>query len=91
MSSIFSISEVKTILDAKSPEKQIRKAATEFEAIFIQKILAELSSTEENPFFSSQTRFWENLFFVQLGEEIAEAGGIGLKKFIVEAFKRNSG
>jgi Rod binding domain-containing protein len=91
MGSIFSVSEMRSLLEAENNEKRIKRVAAEFEAIFLQKLLVELSSTEENPFFSPQTRFWENLFFVQLGEELSEAGGIGLRKYIIEALKKNSG
>ena len=91
MSSIFAISKLRAVLEIKDRERQLEKVATEFEAVFLQELLSELSSTEDNPFFSPQTRFWENLYFAQLGEKLAEAGGIGLKKYILEAFKKNAG
>jgi Rod binding domain-containing protein len=89
MSSIFSIKEVYSILNLPNKEKQLEKVAVEFEAIFLQKILSELSSSTENPFFSPQTRFWERMYIMQVGEKLAEAGGVGFKKYVINAYKKN--
>ena len=91
MSSIFSIKELRSILNIPDKEKQLERAAEEFESIFIQKLLSELSSSSQNPFFSPQTEFWEIMYIRQLGEEIAEAGGFGLKSYIVNAYKKYLG
>lgn len=88
MNSIFSIKELRSILNVPNKEKQLEKAAEEFESIFLQKLLSELSSSSENPFFSPQTKFWEGMYVRQLGEEIAESGGVGLKNYIVNAYKK---
>jgi len=88
---ILSVSDLRSILEIKDKGKQLERAAAEFEAVFLQELLSELSSTEKNPFFSPQTRFWEGVYFAQLGEELAEVGGVGLRKYILETFKRNTG
>ena len=89
MSSIFSVGEIYSVLNLSDKEKQLEKVATEFEAIFLQKILSELSSSTRNPFFSSQTRFWENMYMLQLGEKLAESGGVGFKNYVIDAYKKN--
>jgi Rod binding domain-containing protein len=89
MSFIFSVGEVYSILNLPDKDKQLEKVAEEFEAIFLQKILSELSSSTENPFFSPQTRFWEKMYIMQLGEKLAEAGGIGFKNYVVNTYKKN--
>ena len=89
MSFIFSVGEVYSILNLPDKDKQLEKVAEEFEAIFLQKILSELSSSTENPFFSPQTSFWEKMYIMQLGEKLAEAGGIGLKNYVVDTYKKN--
>ena len=91
MGSIFSVSEMRSLLEAENNEKRIKGVATEFEAIFLQKILSELSSSTRNPFFSSQTRFWENMYKLQLGEKLAESGCIGFKNYVINAYKKNFG
>jgi Rod binding domain-containing protein len=80
---------VYSILNLPDKDKQLEKVAEEFEAIFLQKILSELSSSTENPFFSPQTSFWEKMYIMQLGEKLAEAGGIGLKNYVVDTYKKN--
>ncbi|GAB6076214.1 rod-binding protein [Desulfurobacterium crinifex] len=89
MSSIFSIGEIYSVLNLPSKDKQLEKVAVEFEAIFLQKILSELSSSTENPFFSPQTRFWEKMYIMQVGEKLAESGGVGFKKYVINAYKKN--
>ena len=89
MSFIFSIEEVHSILRLPDKDKQLEKVAVEFEAIFLQKILSELSSSTENPFFSPQTCFWEKMYIMQLGETLAEAGGIGFKDYVINTYKKN--
>ncbi|RUM43346.1 MAG: hypothetical protein DSY34_00165 [Desulfurobacterium sp.] len=91
MRSIFSIEELRSIFNFPGKDKRLEKVAVEFEAIFLQKLLSELSSSTENPFFSPQTRFWEKMYIMQIGEKMAEAGGIGLKKYIINAYKKYSG
>jgi len=89
MSSIFSIGEMYSVLNLPDKDKQLERVAVEFEAIFLQKILSELSSSTENPFFSSQTRFWEKMYIMQVGEKLAEAGGVGFKNYVINAYKKN--
>ncbi len=91
MSSIFSIKEIYSVLNLPDKDKQLEKVAVEFEAIFLQKLLSELSSSTRNPFFSPQTRFWERMYIMQVGEKLAEAGGVGLKKYVINAYKKNLG
>jgi Rod binding domain-containing protein len=91
MSSIFSIGEMYSVLNLPDKDKQLERVAVEFEAIFLQKILSELSSSTENPFFSSQTRFWEKMYIMQVGEKLAEAGGVGFKNYVINAYKKNLG
>ena len=91
MSFILSVGEVYSILSLPDKDKQLEKVAVEFEAIFLQKILSELSSSTENPFFSPQTRFWEKMYIMQVGEKLAEAGGIGFRNYVVNAYKKNLG
>ena len=89
MSSIFSLGEIYSVFNLPSKDKQLEKVAVEFEAIFLQKILSELSSSTENPFFSPQTRFWEKMYIMQVGEKLAEAGGVGFKNYVINAYKKN--
>ena len=91
MSSIFSIKEIYSVLNLPDKDKQLEKVAVEFEAIFLQKLLSELSSSTRNPFFSPQTRFWERMYLMQVGEKLAEAGGVGLKNYVINAYKKNLG
>ena len=91
MNSIFSIGEIYSVLNLPDKDKQFEKVAVEFEAIFLQKLLSELSSSTENPFFSPQTHFWEKMYLMQVGEKLAEAGGVGFKDYVVNAYKKYSG
>jgi Rod binding domain-containing protein len=92
MKSIFSIETLRSEIQSTVDEKEkLKKIAGEFEAIFLEELLSELSSSTKNPFFSSATNFWQEMYYSQLAEEIAHKEGIGLKRYILKAFEKHMG
>lgn len=67
-------------------EKELRKAAEGFEAIFIQKIWDEMRSSlpKNGMHYSKEEEYWQSMYSQELGKSMASAGGIGLADMMVE-------
>lgn len=72
--------------DQATKEKELRKAAEGFEAIFIQKMWDEMrSSLPKNGInHSKEEEYWQSMYSQELGKSMASVGGIGLADMMVE-------
>lgn len=72
--------------DQAAKEKELRKAAEGFEAIFIQKMWDEMrSSLPKNGInHSKEEEYWQSMYSQELGKSMASVGGIGLADMMVE-------
>lgn len=69
-------------------KKDIKNVAKEFEAIMLKQILKEAyrSIIRKKGFYQ---RMYYDFFLEGVSKKLAEAGGIGIAKFIVESYERN--
>lgn len=72
--------------DSALKEKELRKAAEGFEAIFIQKMWDEMRSSlpKNGMHYSKEEEYWQSMYSQELGKSMASAGGIGLADMMVE-------
>ncbi len=71
-------------------KKDIRSVAKEFEAILLKQVLKEAY----RPLIKGKgfyQRLYYDMFLEGVSSKLAEAGGIGIAKFIVESYQRSSG
>ncbi len=76
-------------------DEAARRAATQFEALFLS-TLATLSHTEGDEedgdmFRSNATDMFQQMFGEQMGQTMAEGGGIGLADLVVRQIRENRG
>lgn len=76
--------------DKALKEKELRKAAEGFEAIFIQKMWDEMRSSlpKNGMHYSKEEEYWQSMYSQELGKSMASAGGIGLADMMVEQLTR---
>lgn len=76
--------------DQATKEKELRKAAEGFEAIFIQKMWDEMRSSlpKNGLHYSKEEEYWQSMYSQELGKSMASAGGIGLADMMVEQMTR---
>ncbi len=69
-------------------KKDIKSVAKEFEAIMIKQILKEAYRPiiKDKGFYQ---RMYYDMFLEGVSEKLADAGGIGIAKFIIENFRDN--
>ena len=79
--------------DQALKEKELRKAAEGFEAIFIQKMWDEMRSSlpKNGMHYSKEEEYWQSMYSQELGKSMASAGGIGLADMMVEQLTRPAG
>ena len=79
--------------DQALKEKELRKAAEGFEAIFIQKMWDEMRSSlpKNGMHYSKEEEYWQSMYSQELGKSMASAGGIGLADMMVEQLTRPVG
>ena len=79
--------------DQATKEKELRKAAEGFEAIFIQKMWDEMRSSlpKDGMYHSKEEEYWQSMYSQELGKSMASAGGIGLADMMVEQLTRPTG
>lgn len=70
-------------------KKDIKEVAKEFEALMIKQILKEAYRPilKKRSFYQ---RLYYDMFLEGVSEKLAEGGGIGIAKFIVESYQKNS-
>jgi len=70
-------------------KKDIKSVAKEFEAIMLKQILKEAYRPilKKKDFYE---RMYYDLFLEGVSEKLAEAGGIGIAKMIIESYRQNS-
>ena len=70
-------------------KKDIKEVAKEFEAIMLKQILKEAYRPilKEKSFFQ---RLYYDMFLEGVSEKLAEGGGIGIARFIIENYEKNS-
>lgn len=77
----------------KADEKaELKKAAVEFESMFINQLLKVMRETvEKSELFhgGSGEEIYTSLFDTELSREIASSGGIGLDKILLDQLARN--
>ena len=76
--------------DQTTKEKELRKAAEGFEAIFIQKMWDEMRSSlpKNGMHYSKEEEYWQSMYSQELGKSMASVGGIGLADMMVEQLTR---
>lgn len=76
--------------DQATKEKELRKAAEGFEAIFIQKMWDEMRSSlpKNGMHYSKEEEYWQSMYSQELGKSMASVGGIGLADMMVEQLTR---
>lgn len=76
--------------DQAAKEKELRKAAEGFEAIFIQKMWDEMRSSlpKNGMHYSKEEEYWQSMYSQELGKSMASVGGIGLADMMVEQLTR---
>ncbi len=70
-------------------KKDIKEVAKEFEAVMIKQILKEAY----RPILKNKSfyqRLYYDMFLESVSEKLAEGGGIGIARFIVESYQKNS-
>lgn len=79
--------------DNAAKERELRKAAEGFEAIFIQKMWDEMRSSlpKNGIHYSKEEEYWQSMYSQELGKSMASVGGIGLADMMVEQLTRPSG
>ncbi|NBT75621.1 MAG: hypothetical protein EBQ76_06890 [Betaproteobacteria bacterium] len=80
--------------DASQDKAAVRKAAEQFEAIFLQMMLktmreASASNEEGDLMGSNATKTYEGLFDQEVARQMAKRGGLGLADTMVKAIERN--
>jgi peptidoglycan hydrolase FlgJ len=68
-------------------ERAVRRAAMEFEALFLKQLTAALNPSEEDSdglFSSNESGFYKQMFSEQLAMAMAHNGGVGLADVIVQ-------
>jgi len=82
-------------LDAGNNSPAANKAvAKQFESLFLQQMLHSMRQamvSDDGPFDSETTRFYQGMFDQQFASVMAEHGGIGLAKFIEKQLDATSG
>lgn len=80
------LSNISSSKDAALKERELRKAAEGFEAIFIQKMWDEMRSSlpKNGIHYSKEEEYWQSMYSQELGKSMASAGGIGLADMMVE-------
>jgi len=77
----------KKTLSASEQASQVKKAALAFEAYFIQSLLKEMRKAQpQGGLFDggSGKEIYQSLFDEKIAQKMAESGGIGLSRLIVE-------
>lgn len=76
--------------DQATKEKELRKAAEGFEAIFIQKMWDEMRASlpKNGLHHSKEEEYWQSMYSQELGKSMASVGGIGLADMMVEQMTR---
>lgn len=80
------LSNISSSKDEALKERELRKAAEGFEAIFIQKMWDEMRSSlpKNGIHYSKEEEYWQSMYSQELGKSMASAGGIGLADMMVE-------
>lgn len=70
-------------------KKDIKSVAKEFESILIKQVLKEAfrSVLKDKSIYQ---RFYHDMFLEGVSKKLAEAGGVGIAKFIVETYEKNA-
>jgi len=70
-------------------KKDIKSVAKEFEALMIKQVLKEAF----RPILKNKSlyqRFYYDMFLEGTSKQLAEAGGVGIARFVVESYKKNN-
>ena len=80
------LANIENSKDESLKERELRKAAEGFEAIFIQKMWDEMRSSlpKNGIHYSKEEEYWQSMYSQELGKSMASAGGIGLADMMVE-------
>lgn len=79
---------------AKNTPAELKKAVTEFEALFLNQMLKVMRDTVvKSDLFhgGSGEEIYNSLFDTELSGQMAKGGGIGLGKVLLSQFERNIG
>lgn len=79
---------------AKETRAELKKAVTEFEALFLNQMLKVMRDTvAKSDLFhgGSGEDIYNSLFDTELSEQMAKGGGIGLGKVLLGQFEKNLG
>ena len=71
---------------AKNPDAALEEVASQFESIFLQQMLKSMrdATVKSDLFDSSQMETYQSMADQQLALQLAEQGGIGLARMMVE-------
>lgn len=87
------LSGLKLQANDRSPETN-KAVAKQFEALFLQQMLKgmrQAMASEDGPFDSETTRFYQGMYDQQLASVMAQGGGIGLAKYIERQLNGEAG
>lgn len=87
------LSGLKLQANDRSPEAN-KAVAKQFEALFLQQMLKgmrQAMASEDGPFDSETTRFYQGMYDQQLASVMAQNGGIGLAKYIERQLNGEAG
>jgi len=85
---------IATAAGDKDTPDGVRKAARQFESFFISYLFKVMKSTvPDSPFSggSSQSEMYEDMFGAELGNRLAERGGLGLADYLEKNMTRSAG
>ncbi|WP_457601282.1 transglycosylase SLT domain-containing protein [Hydrogenivirga sp.] len=69
-------------------KKDVKSVAKEFEALMIKQVLKEAF----RPIMKGKSlyqRFYYDMFLEGVSEQLADAGGVGIAKFVIESYEKN--
>lgn len=72
--------------EANLEEVQLKEAAVEIEAIFLQQLLVQMRRTV--PKDDHSQGFWHDLYDAEMARVMAEKGGLGLGEMIIAQLKK---
>lgn len=73
------------------PKLGLKKAAQEFESMFLQMVLKSMRDTvpQDGLMSSEETRFFTSMLDQQMAQDLAKGGSLGFAKMLEQQFRRN--